>query len=290
MQRTDALPVSPLPVLYEETVRRALLEDLGLAGDRTTDAIVTTGEEAAASVIAREAGRIAGIGIASFAVQCLDPGAQAEIRISDGTDASPGDQLAIIRGSARAILSAERTALNFLGRLSGVATATRDLVAAVSPYAAKIVCTRKTTPGLRTLEKYAVRAGGGTNHRFGLDDAVLIKDNHRLIAGGITEAVRLVRRHIGHMVKIEVEVDTITELEEALSLGVDAILLDNMPLEMLEAGVRLAKGKALTEASGGITPANAAAIAATGVDLLSVGWLTHSAPALDVSLDLAVRI
>jgi nicotinate-nucleotide pyrophosphorylase (carboxylating) len=289
MQDEPALTPLP-PILYEETVRRALLEDLGLAGDLTTDAIVTTGEQTAASLIARAGGRVAGIDIASFAVQCLDPKARAEIRIRDGADASPGDRIAMVRGSARAILSAERTALNFLGRMCGIATATRDLAAAVSAYPAKITCTRKTTPGLRSLEKYAVRAGGGANHRFGLDDAVLIKDNHRMIAGGITEAVRRARRHAGHMVKIEVEVDTLAELEEALSLGVDAVLLDNMTLEMLAEGVRLAKGKAITEASGGITPENAAAIAATGVDLLSVGWLTHSAPAMDVSLDLAVRV
>jgi nicotinate-nucleotide pyrophosphorylase (carboxylating) len=214
----------------------------------------------------------------------------AETLSADGSDADAGTHLAILRGPARAILSAERTALNFLGRLCGIATATRGIVAAVAPYAAKVVCTRKTTPGLRLLEKYAVRAGGGANHRFGLDDAVLIKDNHRLIAGGVTEAVRRVRCYAGHMVKIEVEVDTLEELEEALGVGVDAILLDNMDLETLARGVLMAKGKAVTEASGGITPSRAAAIAATGVDLLSVGWLTHSAPALDVSLDIAAGI
>jgi nicotinate-nucleotide pyrophosphorylase (carboxylating) len=285
----DLLPL-PYPLLYEETVRRALLEDLGRAGDLTTDAIVRAHEPAAASLAVRAAGRIAGLEVALCAFRCLDPQVQAEILIPDGSDAAAGDQLAVIRGRARALLSAERTALNFLGRLCGIATATRGIAEAVTAYNARVVCTRKTTPGLRALEKYAVRAGGGANHRFGLDDAVLIKDNHRVIAGGITEAVRRVRRHAGHMVKIEVEVDSLEELEEALGLGVDAVLLDNMPVEMLARGVQMARGKALTEASGGITPANASAIAATGVDLLSVGWLTHSAPALDVSLDLAVGI
>jgi nicotinate-nucleotide pyrophosphorylase (carboxylating) len=280
----------PHPLLYEETVRRALIEDLGRAGDLTTDALVAAEEEAVASIVARAEGRIAGVDVAVCTFRCLDARVRAEVMIADGGDAARGEQLAVIRGPARAILSGERTALNFLGRLCGIATATRGIVAAVSPYTAKVVCTRKTTPGLRVLEKYAVRAGGGSNHRFGLDDAVLIKDNHRLIAGGITEAVRRVRRHVGHMVKIEVEVDTLAELEEALGLSVDAVLLDNMPIETLAQGVRMAKGKALTEASGGITPANAAAIAATGVDLLSLGWITHSAPALDVSLDLAVRV
>jgi nicotinate-nucleotide pyrophosphorylase (carboxylating) len=282
------MPLQPL--LYEETVRRALLEDLGRAGDLTTDAIVTAYYMTDASLIARSEGRVAGLEVAIQAFRSLDSQVSAEIILADGNDTAAGDRLAVVRGPARVILSAERTALNFLGRLSGIATATRNIVAAISPYSARVVCTRKTTPGLRTLEKYAVRAGGGSNHRFGLDDAVLIKDNHRIIAGGITEAVRRVRKHTGHMVKIEVEVDTLRELEEALGVGVDAILLDNMPVDMLAEGVRLAKGKALTEASGGVTPANAAAIAATGVDLLSVGWLTHSAPALDVSLDLALKV
>ncbi len=290
MDRQQASITPPHPLLYQEAVHHALLEDLGRAGDLTTDAIVRPDEEAAASLVARAAGRIAGLDMALCAFRCLDERMYTQIMIADGNDALAGETVALVRGSARAILSAERTALNFLGRLCGIATATRGLVAAVAPYAAKVVCTRKTTPGLRLLEKYAVRAGGGANHRFGLDDAVLVKDNHRVIAGGITEAIRRVRRHAGHMVKIEVEVDTLAELEEALSQGVDAVLLDNMPVEILAQGVRMAKGRALTEASGGITPANAAAIAATGVDLLSVGWITHSSPALDVSLDVAIPV
>ena len=273
-------------LLYEESVQRALAEDLGLAGDVTTDAIVAPGASATAVIIVRSAGRVAGIDVAGTAFCCLDPHAAVETSIGDGCDASPGQALATIRGSARAVLSAERTALNFLGHLSGIATATRNIVQAVASYESKIVCTRKTIPGLRALEKYAVRAGGGSNHRFGLDDAVLIKDNHRLLAGGVEEAVRRVRRHAGHMVKIEVEVDTLDELEQALSLKVDAVLLDNMPLDVLAQGVRMSKKRAISEASGGITPANAPQVAATGVDLISIGWITHSAPALDVSLEI----
>jgi len=287
MKTSELIP--PYPLLYEETVRHALLEDLGRAGDLTTDGIVPAAEEGAASLVARSPGRISGLGVALCAFRILDPRVRGEILAADGCDVPAGERLAKVQGPARAILSAERTALNFLGRLCGIATATRDIVAAVAPHTAKIVCTRKTTPGLRALEKYAVRAGGGSNHRFGLDDAVLIKDNHRFIAGGIGEAVRRVRSHAGHLVKIEVEVDSLEELEQALSLGIDAVLLDNMPLPALAQAVRMARGKALTEASGGITPANAAAVAATGVDLISLGWLTHSAPALDVSLDMLPR-
>ena len=290
MKPADNRIPSLQPLLYEDIVRRALLEDLGRAGDLTTDAIVTASEECAGSVIARAGGRVAGLEVAISAFHCLDPRIRAEIFVPDGGDAAAGDRLAILHGSARALLSAERTALNLLGHLSGIATVTRGIVAAVAQYNARVVCTRKTTPGMRVLEKHAVRAGGGFNHRFGLDDAVLIKDNHRLVAGGIAEAVRRVRRSVGHMVRIEVEVDTLAELEETLALGVDAILLDNMPLDVLSRGVRMAQGKVITEASGGITPATAAAVAATGVDLLSVGWITHSAPALDVSLEVALSI
>jgi nicotinate-nucleotide pyrophosphorylase (carboxylating) len=285
MTDQTGLPNPPHPLLYEEVIRRALLEDLGRAGDVTTDAIVTPAAKSAAVLATRAPGRIAGVEVALAVFRMLDPAIQAEIRLPDGTDAVVGAELAVLHGAARALLSGERTALNLLGRLSGIATATRGIVAAVAPYPARVVCTRKTTPGLRLLEKYAVRAGGGFNHRFGLDDAVLIKDNHRVIAGGVTEAVLRVRRHVGHMVKVEVEVDTLEQLEEALALGVDAVLLDNMSVETLARAVQMARGKAITEASGGINPATAAAVAATGVDLLSVGWLTHSAPALDVALD-----
>ncbi|NWG13880.1 MAG: carboxylating nicotinate-nucleotide diphosphorylase [Acidobacteria bacterium] len=287
-----AFPIPNLPplprLLYEDTVRKALLEDLGRAGDLTTDAIVPPGTLATGCIVARAPGRIAGLDVAICAFLQLNREFQTEALVADGHDAAAGAVLAKTRGPARALLTAERTALNFLGRLSGIATATRDMVAAISAYPSQVVCTRKTTPGLRTLEKYAVRAGGGANHRFGLDDAVLIKDNHRVLAGNLTEAVRRVRASIGHLVKIEAEVDTLEQLEEALRLEIDAVLLDNMSLEHLAQAVRMAAGKVITEASGNIAPATAAAVAATGVDLISVGWLTHSAPGLDVALDVAL--
>jgi nicotinate-nucleotide pyrophosphorylase (carboxylating) len=276
---------APHPLLYEELVRRTLLEDLGRAGDLTTDAIVGEDLMAEALVVARQAGRIAGLGVAACAFRLLDPDALVEIERGDGADAVAGARVATVRARARAVLSAERTALNFLCRLSGIATATRQVVAALEGISARVVCTRKTTPGLRLLEKYAVRVGGGSNHRFGLDDAVLVKDNHRVIAGGVAEAVARVRRHASHMVKIEVEVDTLAQLEEALRVGVDAVLLDNMSVAMLRDAVALARGRAITEASGGITPQTVHAVAETGVDLISLGWLTHSVPALDLALD-----
>jgi len=278
---------SPYELLYEPIVVNALVEDLGRAGDLTTDAIVPAETRATAQLVARAAGRLAGMDVALCAFRCLDPRIEVEIHSRDGSAVKAGDLLAILRGAARPLLSAERTALNLLGWLSGIATETSRIVSVIAPWPARVVCTRKTTPGLRALEKYAVRAGGGSNHRFGLDDAVLIKDNHRVIAGGVSEAIRRVRRHVGHMVKIEVEVDTLAELEEALALKVDAILLDNMPVEMLREGVGMARGKAITEASGNVTPESAPAIAATGVDLISIGWITHSAPSLDVALDFA---
>jgi nicotinate-nucleotide pyrophosphorylase (carboxylating) len=276
---------APHPLLYEELVRRTLLEDLGRAGDLTTDAIVGEDLMAEALVVARQAGRIAGLGVAACAFRLLDPDALVEIERGDGADAVAGARVATVRARARAVLSAERTALNFLCRLSGIATSTRQVVAALEGISARVVCTRKTTPGLRLLEKYAVRVGGGSNHRFGLDDAVLVKDNHRVIAGGVAEAVARVRRHASHMVKIEVEVDTLAQLEEALRVGVDAVLLDNMSVAMLRDAVALARGRAITEASGGITPQTVRAVAETGVDLISLGWLTHSVPALDLALD-----
>ncbi|MBN2337005.1 MAG: carboxylating nicotinate-nucleotide diphosphorylase [Acidobacteria bacterium] len=283
--------LAPLyPILYQDAVRGALLEDIGRGGDLTTQAIVSAGDTASASIVARQPGRIAGVEVAAAAFRCLDPGLEIDIRIADGGDAAAGETVAVIRGAAGPILTAERTALNFLARLSGVATATRDIVAAIGPHSARVVCTRKTTPGLRVLEKYAVRAGGGANHRFGLDDAVLIKDNHIVVAGGVTEAIRRVRVRAGHMVKVEVEVDTLEQLEAALGERVDAVLLDNMPVDTLAEAVRRVGKRVLTEASGGVTPATARAIAATGVDLISIGWLTHSAPALNLSLEVALKI
>ena len=273
------------PLLYEDVVRGALREDLGLAGDLTTDAIVPPGLRAEALLVARAAGRVSGLEPALLAFRLLDPAVECDVRVAAGFDAAAGTTLAVLRGHARALLTAERTALNLLGRLSGIATVTASVVRSLEGLPTRVVCTRKTTPGLRALEKEAVRHGGGFNHRFGLDDAVLVKDNHRAIAGGVSEAVGRVRRHVGHMVKIEVEVDTLAELQEALSAGVDAVLLDNMPPAALRAAVLVVGGRALTEASGGVTPANAREIAETGVDLLSIGWLTHSAPSLDVALD-----
>ncbi len=282
---SDERPAALYPVLYEDFVRRALQEDLGRAGDLTSDATLPPGTRAEAMLVARAAGRIAGLPVALAAFTLLDPSIAIEVFAEDGEDVEPNSVLAVVRGAARSILSAERTALNILGQLSGVATATRVLSDLASAHGARIVCTRKTTPGMRTLEKYAVRCGGGHNHRFGLDDAILIKDNHRALAGGLRPAVLRARQVAGHLVKIEVEVENLEQLQEAIDLAVDVVLLDNMPLDLLRESVVLAKGKCLTEASGGINPKSAAAIAATGVDMMSVGYLTHSAPALDVALD-----
>jgi nicotinate-nucleotide pyrophosphorylase (carboxylating) len=278
----------PLPLLYEPIVEAALREDLGRAGDQTTDAVVPADATATARLVARRAGRIAGLEVACRAFTLLDPGVQVELRAADGDDAAAGTTLAVVSGPARSILSAERVALNLLGRLCGIATLTRDVVASVAGTGARVACTRKTTPGLRLLEKYAVRVGGGSNHRFGLDDAVLIKDNHVAVAGGVGEAVRRARAAVGHLVKIEVETTSLAQVREALDAGAEVILLDNMTPEMLREAVALVGGRAVTEASGGITPKNAAEVAGTGVDVLSLGWLTHSAPALDVALDVVV--
>jgi nicotinate-nucleotide pyrophosphorylase (carboxylating) len=271
--------------MYEPLLRQALAEDLGTAGDLTTDAIVPEGQRCTAQLVAREPLRVAGLDVAAAVFRLVDPRVEVRIACPDGRDAAAGEVLALVTGPARAVLTAERTALNLLGRLCGIATATRDLAALVAPFGTRVLCTRKTTPGLRALEKYAVRAGGGVNHRFGLDDGVLIKDNHVAAAGGVGEAVARARRGVGPMVRIEVEVDTLDQLREALALGVDAVLLDNMPPPVLAEAVALARGRATTEASGGITPATAAAVAATGVDFVSVGWLTHGARSADVALD-----
>lgn len=277
---------SPLPrIMIEPLVRMALLEDLGRAGDLTTDAIVPIGERATTLVVARQQGIVAGLDLAQLAFQLIDPAIEMHIERNDGAAVAPGDVIAMLSGPARGILTAERVALNFLCRLSGIATATASVIAAVQDYETKIVCTRKTTPGLRAIEKYAVRVGGGSNHRFGLDDAVLIKDNHVAIAGSIAEALTRAKRAVGHLVKIELEVDTLAQLREALDCGVDAVLLDNMSPDELREAVALVAGRAVTEASGRITPVTARSIAATGVDLISIGWLTHSFSILDIGLD-----
>jgi nicotinate-nucleotide pyrophosphorylase (carboxylating) len=277
---------SILPLLYEDVVRRALLEDLGRAGDVTTDAIAPLDLAGRAVVTARAAGRVAGLEPALHAFRVLDPECRTDVRLRDGSDAAAGDALARVTASGRALLAAERTALNLLGRLSGIATATRDVVKSLEGLKTRVAATRKTTPGLRALEKYAVRVGGGTPHRYGLDDAVLVKDNHVALAGGVAEAVLRVRKSVGHLVKVEVEVDNLAQLDDALAIGVDAVLLDNMDLPTLREAVRRARGRALTEASGGIRPENVREVAETGVDLVSLGWITHSAPSLDVALDL----
>jgi nicotinate-nucleotide pyrophosphorylase (carboxylating) len=248
---------------------------------------VPAGHRARFAVIARKPGVIAGLDMAELAFSLIDPEITLTRRVSDGQTLEAGQMIALVEGPSRGLLTGERTALNFLGHLSGIASATAGIVKAVAETRAAVVCTRKTTPGLRALEKYAVRAGGGMNHRFGLHDAILIKDNHIAIAGSVAEALRRAKAGAGHMVKIEIEVDTIEQLHEAMTMGVDAVLLDNMNPDQLTEAVALIDGRALSEASGGITPASAMAIAASGVDLMSVGWITHSAPCLDIGLDWA---
>ena len=274
----------PTP-LIEPIVRQALLEDLGRAGDITTDAIAPADCVARTLLTARQESVVAGLDLAALTFRLIDPAIRFKLIMNDGAAVAPGQTIAAIEGPARGILSAERVALNFISRLSGIASATAKLSAAVAHTKARIVCTRKTTPLLRAIEKHAVRAGGGANHRFGLDDAALIKDNHVAIAGGVAEAIRRVRAYVGHLVKIEVEVDTLAQLEEALSVGVDAVLLDNMSLDKLREGVAMIGSRIVSEASGRVNLETAPAIAETGVDLISVGWLTHSAPILDIGLD-----
>jgi nicotinate-nucleotide pyrophosphorylase (carboxylating) len=278
--------VASLPmVMVEPVVRAALLEDLGRAGDLTTDAIVPAEASVCTALVARQPGVVAGLDFAAAAFRLIDPAIRMTVALPDGSRLLPGDTIATIIGPARGILTAERTALNFLCHLSGVASATRGIVDAIAGTRAQVCCTRKTIPGLRFAQKYAVRVGGGSNHRFGLDDAVLIKDNHVAVAGGVRPAVERARSGVGHLVKIELEVDTLAQLQEALSLKVDAVLLDNMGPDLLRQAVAMVDGRAITEASGRIRPDTAHAIAASGVDLLSVGWLTHSASVLDIGLD-----
>jgi nicotinate-nucleotide pyrophosphorylase (carboxylating) len=283
----SAARLDPPPALaVEPIVRAALFEDLGRGGDLTSDAIVPAGLRSSARIVARAPGIIAGLDAATLAFRLLDPQAAITVYAVDGTAVVPNQSVAEVAAGARALLAAERTALNVLCHLSGIATLARRLVDLVAGTNARIADTRKTTPGLRVLEKYAVRCGGGTNHRFGLDDAVLIKDNHLAIAGSIREAVAAVRARVGHMVKVEIEVDTLEQLREALETPVDAVLLDNMTPAQLREAVGIAGGRVLTEASGGVTLETIAEIARSGVDLISVGALTHSAPALDLGLDL----
>lgn len=272
-------------LMSEDTVRAALLEDLGRAGDITTTALIDAEAWMTAEIVARKPGVVAGTQCARQAFTLLDPAVLYTPMIGDGGPVAAGQAIARVEGSARSLLSSERVALNFLGRLSGIATATATLREACQPQAVHITCTRKTTPGLRFLEKAAIRAGGGRNHRFGLDDAVLIKDNHIEAVGSVTEAVERARRACGHLVMVEVEVDTLAQLSEAIAAGPDAVLLDNMSVDDLKRAVEMVDGHLITEASGGITLETIGEIAKTGVDVISVGWLTHSVTNLDIGLD-----
>ena len=272
-------------LLIEPVVRMALAEDLGRAGDVTAQACIPEGARMRAVFAARKAGVLAGIDCVRLAVLAMDPDASVELKLRDGDAFVAGAVLAEVEADARAFLAAERTALNLLGRLCGIATLTRAYVEAVVGTKARIADTRKTTPGLRALEKHAVLCGGGVNHRFGLDDAILIKDNHVAVCGGVGEAVRRARASVGHLMKVEVEVDGLDQLDEALAAGPDVVMLDNFTLPMLREAVARTAGRITLEASGGVNLETVRGIAETGVDVISVGALTHSAPALDVGLD-----
>ncbi len=278
--------ITPLPrILIEDSVKAALQEDLGRAGDVTTQSVVPATSQSRVMMRARENGVIAGLEMARAAFRLIDPTLKIAVISPDGTYVTAGQDIAAIEGKSQSILMAERVALNFLGHLSGIASCVNRIVMSIDGTKAKICCTRKTTPGLRTFEKYAVRAGGGMNHRFGLDDAILIKDNHIAMAGGVAEALTAAKAAAGHLVKIEIEVDSLDQLKTVNDLGADAVLLDNMSPDTLREAVDLVGGRMITEASGGITEETAPAIAASGVDLISVGWVTHSAPCLDIGLD-----
>ncbi|CUW46474.1 MULTISPECIES: carboxylating nicotinate-nucleotide diphosphorylase [Novacetimonas] len=285
---THSPSIRPLPdLMLEPLVRAGLMEDLGRGGDLTTDVTLGAGDVQAHAVLsARQAGVVAGLDMARLSFCLMDPRIEFTVAAPDGTHVTPGQVIASVRGPARGILSGERVALNFVSHLCGIATATAQVVAAVEPYGTRVSCTRKTLPGMRAIQKYAVRAGGGANHRFGLDDAILIKDNHLAIAGGIRPALTRARAAAGHLVSIELEVDTLEQLAEGLEVGgVDVFLLDNMTPDQLRQAVAMIDHRAVAEASGGVTPQNAATVAATGVDLISMGWLTHSVRAMDIGLD-----
>jgi len=280
---TTPAPLSPF--IIEPLVRMALTEDLGRAGDITSDSTVPDSARACVVIAAREEGRIAGLDIAEAAFRMVDGNLKITRLIREGADVKKGDEVMQVEGRARSILTAERTALNFMGHMSGVATLTLKMVRAVGNHKAKIAATRKTLPGLRAVQKYAVMVGGGIPHRYGLDDAVLIKDNHIAMAGGVRNAIRGAKAHIGHTVKIEVEVDTLEQLAEVLEEGVDIVMLDNMTNAQMKKAVEMTAGRAVVEASGGVTLARIPEIAAAGVDLISSGAITHSAPNFDVGLD-----
>lgn len=288
MNRIQTAPPALPPLMFEETVRQALIEDLGRAGDITSAATIAPDARATAVLASRSDGVVAGLPLAAMAFRLLDAGVVVETAVSDGARIAPGTVLAEISGPARAVLSGERVALNFLMHLSGVATETARYVEAIGGSPAKVCCTRKTIPGLRALQKYAVLCGGGSNHRFGLDDAVLIKDNHIAVAGSVAGAIRAARAHVGHLVMIEVEVDTLAQLKEALTAKPEVILLDNMNAETLEQAVKITGGRARLEASGNVSLETIAAIARTGVDYISTSRITMAARPLDIGLDIAI--
>ncbi len=287
MPRPIGLPSLPA-VLVREAVCAALVEDLGRAGDITSNATIPADAAAEAVIATRKPGVLAGMALAECAFAEVDPSVRFTAARQDGDTLAAGEVVARIAGNARAILAGERVALNYLCHLSGVASATAAFAAKIAQTRARITDTRKTLPGLRAFEKYAVRCGGGSNHRFGLDDAILIKDNHIAVAGGVVPAIERARAYAGHLVKVEVEVENLDQLAEALSVGVDAVLLDNMPLDRLREAVGMVGGRAITEASGGVTLETVQAIAETGVDTISSGWITHSAPSLDLGLDVII--
>ena len=272
-------------VLLKPLVEAALTEDLGRRGDVTSQATIPADMQAQLQIKARQAGVICGMDLARLSFALVDAQIAFIAQVTDGQRVEAGTVLAIVRGNARHLLTAERTALNFMTHLSGIATATQQIVNSVAEYPAQITCTRKTIPGLRIVQKYAVRCGGGRNHRLGLDDAILIKDNHIAIAGDIKTAIQQAQNFAGHLIPIEVEVDTLEQLVQALDAGVSLVLLDNMSPEILSQAVAMCKGRARTEASGGITPETVQAAAKTGVDFIAMGYLTHSTTALDIGLD-----
>ncbi|MDX1736625.1 MAG: carboxylating nicotinate-nucleotide diphosphorylase [Alphaproteobacteria bacterium] len=271
--------------LISTAVEDALSEDLGRAGDITSAYTIPANAVLCATINSRQTGCIAGVDFAIEAFKKMDPHAEVTVFKQDGHTVAPGDKVLQVHGNARSILSAERVALNFMGHMSGIASATRNMVDKIAGTNARVTCTRKTTPGLRAIEKYAVRAGGGYNHRFGLDDAILIKDNHIAVAGNITETLLRVKAQVSHMTRIEIEVDNLDQLREVMSVGVDVVMLDNMAPDMLRKALEIVDGRAVTEASGNVKIDTIRAIAETGVDVISVGWLTHSAPCLDLGLD-----
>ncbi|MBP6344335.1 MAG: carboxylating nicotinate-nucleotide diphosphorylase [Neisseriaceae bacterium] len=271
--------------LLQPLINAALQEDLGRRGDVTSQATVAATHQATLHLVARQTGVVAGLGLARLTFQTVSAQSVFQAQVADGDAIEAGQVLAVVSGPAQALLTAERTALNFMTHLSGIASQTAQIVAAIEPFGTVLTCTRKTIPGLRMLQKYAVRMGGGRNHRMGLDDAILIKDNHIALAGGLAPALQAAKAYAGHLIPVEIEVDTLAQLQQALAIGVDLVLLDNMSLADMKTAVQLCAGKARTEASGGITPEQAVAVAQTGVDFMAMGWLTHSSKALDIGFD-----